>query len=278
MNNSEIKTEGVPVIHTHNDGSRLAVWNIRLAVTVDNKKLLSLKKLLSVNEITAELIKSDENEIQLLSKFPQTVSHELYWDTTLRNILVLEQCLGEVSSIEGLSRKNWKIRFAILEHTKGLESDKTELMKASESGDLTTVSNLLSASNRQSVSIATPSGRTALNYAVLAGKPDIVSLLINAGADVNAYGESTPLQDACIIDLKIAKLLAHAGADIDKINKYNETALMIASASGKKEVVEWLLEEGANPQIKDVFGETALDKSLKRKYDNITNLLKHVTS
>lgn len=64
---------------------------------------------------------------------------------------------------------------------------------------------------------------------------DIVKLLIERGANVNYYTESTstPLRAACYIGkIDIVKFLINHGANVNTVNESNSTCLMIASQRG----------------------------------------------
>jgi ankyrin repeat protein len=48
---------------------------------------------------------------------------------------------------------------------------------------------------------------------------------------------------------------------------------MLAAAAGQTKAVVLLLQRGADPNIRDFFGETALTLSLQRNRDNIPGIL-----
>ena len=56
--------------------------------------------------------------------------------------------------------------------------------------------------------------------------------------------------------------LVEAKADLDAVNDYNQTALQLAAAASRPEYVDLLLEAGANPNIPDNWGQTALHTSI----------------
>ena len=72
--------------------------------------------------------------------------------------------------------------------------------------------------------------------------------------------------------LSIANLLLQAGATVDAVANYGDTALHIAAFNGKIQVVEALLTAGANKAVKSLFGETALDEA--QRYPAIVKLLR----
>ena len=64
-------------------------------------------------------------------------------------------------------------------------------------------------------------------------------------------------------DLKTVKKTLDAGADVNAVDEYGQTALMLAAESltvyGKKDIVATLLEHGADVSIKDPNGWTAIE-------------------
>ena len=116
---------------------------------------------------------------------------------------------------------------------------------------------------------------TPLELACLTGKTKIVQELIEAGANVNTPGGEfgPPLQAACFQfgqrstnDPEIVRALIKAGANIDAFSKPGGTALAVAVHSLLPELVEVLLDAGADPQLyltttptRDLFPEL-LDK------------------
>ena len=95
-------------------------------------------------------------------------------------------------------------------------------------------------------------GNTALILAASNNRIEIVKLLLNAGADIDKQNNSgyTALIYASN-NVEIIKLLLDAGADIDKQNKYGYTALTLAALYNYHEIVELLLDYGADEFILD---------------------------
>jgi ankyrin repeat protein len=82
------------------------------------------------------------------------------------------------------------------------------------------------------------------------GQIDIVKLLIETGADINAKNyngyESTPLMYALVAEhLEVVKLLIKAGANVNAKNIWGETALFLASRKGYEDIIKILIEVGA---------------------------------
>lgn len=85
-------------------------------------------------------------------------------------------------------------------------------------------------------------GRTALIWASAKGHLDVVNLLLDSGADVDA---ELPGMGALLRLLNNRRLQAMKGAGIDRHNNECNTALEFASAQGHVNIVERLLDEGA---------------------------------
>ena len=96
-----------------------------------------------------------------------------------------------------------------------------------------------------------------LCVAARAGNEEIVRLLIEAGADVNAseksgFGEKghNPLGAAsCNGHLGVMNKLLIAGADINGLSQRSESALFVAAAKGQLEAVQLLLDKNANAEL-----------------------------
>lgn len=95
--------------------------------------------------------------------------------------------------------------------------------------------------------------RTALQHAVEAGNMELVTLLINAGADVNApaavHSGATALQIASIQgSIPMVQYLLRLNADVhaEGAASHGRTALQGAAEHGRKDVVELLLDYTAS--------------------------------
>ncbi|MGA5540622.1 ankyrin repeat domain-containing protein [Mycobacterium sp. NPDC051198] len=100
-------------------------------------------------------------------------------------------------------------------------------------------------------------GRTALHYAAVDDKIDVLRGLIREGADINARDDAgwTPLHFAADRgNLEVAEELLRAGADVNETNKLGEGPLFRAVAVGAQRdarlLVELLLDNGADPYRK----------------------------
>jgi len=118
-------------------------------------------------------------------------------------------------------------------------------------------------------------GGTMLHAAAAADREDIVRLLLEAGADINAgnYPDTmkfytrlmTPLHRAvCSNSKSCVEVLLAAGADVHAKDKMGETPLQLAAEYGYTEIAELLLTYDANVNETDDEGKTALHKAHNR--------------
>ena len=105
---------------------------------------------------------------------------------------------------------------------------------------------------------------TPLHWACIFGRPHIVRLLLDRGADVGARDEydRTPLHYAGIYshpDTDVVRLLLDRGADIEARDIDSYTPLHKACEWGTYNTVRLLLDRGADLEARDQFGNTPLD-------------------
>ena len=156
----------------------------------------------------------------------------------------------------------------------------TPLIRAAESNNKALVQMLIGAGadvNAQNIF-----HKTALYYAVKSGNKDTVEVLLNAGADCNIkiYEGDTVLFIAVLHQYKeIVKQLLNAGADPNNIRDNNSwTALADAVYTGDFELVQMLMNAGANVNAKFGSGNTALSIAIQRKQFHLLDLLKGKSS
>ena len=111
-----------------------------------------------------------------------------------------------------------------------------------------------------------PQGETALMLAAIKGYLDLARALVAKDADVNKTGW-TPLHYAASgtgdqQPAMLALLLEHH-AYIDAGSPNGSTPLMLAAQYGTRASALLLLEEGADPTIKNQLGLTAVDFALR---------------
>lgn len=111
-------------------------------------------------------------------------------------------------------------------------------------------------------------GRTALGYAAMSGNETFVALVLEAGAQVDLPDARglTPLMLACCFPFDdkpvhpaCVQALVDAGANVDfQEARSGAAALGFAASIGKLEAVLALLAAGADTEVQDHSGNTAL--------------------
>ena len=150
------------------------------------------------------------------------------------------------------------------------------LCEACEKGDLARVRELL-ASGKKDVNKSNR-GLTYLTLAAFLGHVDIVKELIDHGAKINTI--PSPLAIACEKgNIQIVELLLEAGANP---NLYQErkleqgsTPLYLACQSGNLEIVKLLLKYEADIDIGDLFGRPPLYMAVIKGKEEIVKYLIH---
>src|SRR5438128_11697329 len=162
----------------------------------------------------------------------------------------------------------------------------TPVMVAARSGNPAVVELLLA--KGANVNARAARGQTALMWAVAQRHPEVVKVLLAQGADIHArsdtwsevmavpphgyleynraipHGSDTALIFAARVDdLASAKLLVAAGANVNDEDAWGVSAVVLAAHSGFTDVVEFLLEKGANANS-DRAGFTALHQAVMR--------------
>lgn len=198
---------------------------------------------------------------------------------------------GSVAMVRSLSKAGANPNAALL-------LGETPVMVASRSG-FPDVVELLAAKGAD-VNVAAARGQTALMWAVAQKHPAVVSVLLDHGADVHArsdtwtyvmatpphavraynsaipHGDNTALMFAARVgDLASAKILVAAGADVNDTDAWGVSAMVLAAHSGYRELVEFLLQKGADPSA-DAAGFSALHVAIMRRDEKlVTTLLAH---
>ena len=134
---------------------------------------------------------------------------------------------------------------------------------------------LLNAKNIQ-VEARNSQDESPLMMAAIRGQLDIARQLIDKDADVNKpgwaplhYAVSSSQGDA----LGVAKLLLDNSAYVDAASPNGTTPLMMAAMYGTPEAVKLLLEESADPMLKNQLGLTAIDFARRANRNDVAELI-----
>lgn len=156
-----------------------------------------------------------------------------------------------------------------------LSQQDKKLIQNAYNGKLAEVENLVA--KGANVNLQDQKKRTPLIFAATNGHTSVVKFLIESGADVNAKdsGGQTALLYACKRSFnEIAAFLLENGAEVNvQSKKKGITALMLAAVWDNVELVQLLLEHGADPQLTDTFGRTAKLLAQKKGNSAVVDLL-----
>jgi ankyrin repeat protein len=117
-----------------------------------------------------------------------------------------------------------------------------------------------------------------MEKAALNGDELMVRALLDKGESINCYDNSSKsslLMWTCAWGFTdLAGSLINQGADFQEhCSIEGSTALMYSSFHGRVDIVELLLEKGANPNYRDISRYTAMDKAALTKNWKILRLL-----
>src|SRR5579871_1734103 len=150
------------------------------------------------------------------------------------------------------------------------------LMLASANGETSVIRLLLA--KRDDPNATDADGATPLIYAARIGQTEAAGILLQAGAHINAqdsHGDTALMYAAkagqpAVLDL----LLAHK-AEVNRTDRAGASALLLAARySGSAPIVRSLLKAGANADLKDGHGATALTLAEARGYDEAAQALR----
>ena len=171
----------------------------------------------------------------------------------------------------------------------------TPLMIASRAGNSDVITRLID--KGANVNARGPRGQTALMWAVSQQHPDVVKVLLARGADIHArsdvwkemmavpphgkpeynrlipHGGDTALMFAARVgDLASARLLVAAGANVNDADAWGVSAMVLAAHSGFADLVEFLLDKGADANATGP-GFTALHEAIMRRDEKMVSAL-----
>jgi len=117
----------------------------------------------------------------------------------------------------------------------------------------------------------TKTGYTAINFAAFDGSLKILQLLVEYGGNVNicSYSNVSPLHRAITKKhIDVVEFLLENGADVDKNDDNKRTGLHIAALSGELEIVKLLCKYNASLNL-DISDNTPITLAKIRKFNSI---------
>ena len=122
------------------------------------------------------------------------------------------------------------------------------------------VIDVLLADKRTDVDLSTKNGETPLMIASIQGDlPLVKSLILQKNALVDHIGWKPLHYASATGQLEVAQFLVSKGATVDSRSLNGTTPLMMAVQSGNEQLVKYLLDNGADLQLKNDFSITAID-------------------
>jgi uncharacterized protein len=124
----------------------------------------------------------------------------------------------------------------------------------------------------------TADGFTALHLAAFFGSPAVAVALLDAGADVDAVSQNemhvAPIHSAVAGRREVALLLVSRGAQVNVRQRHGWTPLHAAAQHGDDELVEALLQAGADASLANDDGVTAADLAERAGYAAVVQALR----
>ena len=122
------------------------------------------------------------------------------------------------------------------------------------------VIDLLLSNPKTDVDLSNKSGETPLMIASIQGNLALVKTLVLKNKAMLDHIGWTPLHYACAKGhLEVAEFLIANGALVDSVSLDGTTPLMMAVQSGNEQLVKLLLDKGANLQLRNTQGLSAID-------------------
>jgi ankyrin repeat protein len=154
-------------------------------------------------------------------------------------------------------------------------ASESDIIEAAKSGDAEKVKALLKANPELIGAVDSGIGATALHWALIYGKKEVVKAILAYDPDVNnteAHDGTTMHWAAHFDDAENIRWLLERGAKTDHINQYGRTPLLVAARRGCINVAKFLLERGADIHAKVKGGSTALHIAARNGHQEIIDL------
>jgi len=134
--------------------------------------------------------------------------------------------------------------------------------------------------NKADLTLRDKKRQTALHLAALWSNPETVKLLLDNGAQANSkdYLSWSPLMWAAIRDRKVAAALIDGGAAVNFTDANRNTPMILAAGHGHDDIVQLLLDRGADPSMANKEGLNAQATAEHKGYTALAEFLKSKTA
>ena len=168
----------------------------------------------------------------------------------------------DASGVSALMRALYRFDKALIESVKR-RVEVLDVFEAAAFGDVDGLTQLLG-DEPSLVSSYSGDGFTALHFAAFFGRPEAVALLVDRGAEVDAFGRGwmtgTAMHSAVSrLHADVVRILLDAGANPDVRQSAGWTPLHAAAMNADLTSVELLLASGADPTATNEEGRSVLD-------------------
>jgi ankyrin repeat protein len=149
------------------------------------------------------------------------------------------------------------------------------LLSASRNGQIKVVQEILKGEERSDIDLVDDNGYTSLHIAAASGHTEVVRILLENDANVNAKSkdEMTPVLAAALQGRIETFNVLRSIANLKAVNIFGQDALYLAAEGGHIQIVEALLEGGGFDERKTKWGWTALDVASYHGHVEIVELL-----
>lgn len=159
--------------------------------------------------------------------------------------------------------------------SKGIELDIHEASALGQDGRV----KLLLELDQELLNTYSTDGFTALHLAAFFDEPEVVDVLIEAGAnpklEAHNYMHVQPIHSAAAgKNVHIVEKLLEAGADVNAVQQHDFTALHAAAQEGLDDMVRMLIRHGADRNALDDKGRTPADLAETNGHHGIADLLR----
>ncbi len=128
--------------------------------------------------------------------------------------------------------------------------------------------------HQATLTVQNASGLTPVDSAILHGHIQAAELLLNAGAVINASDLLLLAAQQGRQDRDIVHFLIQQGADLETTDTAGNTALLIAIQQHNHRLVAHLLAQGANVNVRNAQGQSALALAQQQRLETIQHSLR----